>query len=96
MDYTVKYDQHNRVYIIPGINHKWAGNFAGLCGDFNGKDEDDFQKLDNLPADNALQFAKSWADEASTCAPPMDVDSCSGNPDYLAWAQKGAFLVESF
>ncbi|XP_065655006.1 mucin-2 isoform X5 [Hydra vulgaris] len=95
LDYTVKYDQHNRVYVIPGVKHKWSGNFAGLCGNFNGKDEDDFQKLDNLPADNALQFAKSWTDEASSCSPPIDLDTCTANPEYLPWAQKGCNIIKT-
>jgi len=90
LDYTVKYDQQNRVYVVPGKRHILSGMYSGLCGDFNGKTEDDFRRLDNAMADNALQFGKSWADSSSACE-ITDPDTCQQNPDREAWAQKGKF-----
>ena len=89
LDITIKYDRQNRVYIIPGKKHFGTGSFAGLCGDFNGLDNDDYRRLDNSKAENALQFAKSWRDSASACADPVENDACAANPDRLPWAQKG-------
>lgn len=88
LGYTIKYDQQNRVYVVPDSRHFQKGQFAGLCGDFNGADDDDFRKLDNAMADNALQFAKSWTDSSSACE-ISDVDTCSQNADREPWAQKG-------
>ena len=68
-----------------------SGIYSGLCGDFNGKTEDDFRRLDNAMADNALQFGKSWADSSSACELTVK-DTCQQNPDREAWAQKGMLL----
>ena len=88
LDYTIKYDQQNRVYVVPGKRHVLSGVYSGLCGDFNGKTEDDFRRLDNAMADNAMQFGKSWADSSSACELTVK-DTCQQNPDREAWAQKG-------
>ena len=65
-----------------------SGTFSGLCGNFNGKTEDDFRRNDLGMADNALQFGKSWTDASSACELTAE-DACQQNPDREAWAQKG-------
>ena len=62
---------------------------AGLCGNLNGRDDDDLRMPDNALADNALKFAKSWADQDAACAQPEDIDACEANPDRRPWAEKG-------
>lgn len=90
LDYTIKYDQQNRVYVVPGKIHHGTGKFAGLCGNFNGRDDDDFTKLDNSLAKNALKFAETWSDQSTACPELTEaVDTCAANSDRLAWAQKG-------
>ena len=85
----VKFDQSSRVYVTPDLRHRDKG-LAGLCGNFNGRDDDDFKQADNALADNALKFAESWGD-GSTCAAPTLVDACAANPDRKSWAQKGMY-----
>lgn len=90
LGYVVKYDQINRVYVVPDNKYTGKNYFAGLCGNFNGRDDDDFRRSGNEMADNALSFAKSWADkESAACGEPTDDDTCEKNPDRKAWAQRG-------
>ena len=89
LGFTVKYDQQNRVHVIPEKRYSGKDDLAGLCGNFNGFDNDDFRKSSNEMADNALTFASSWADPESTCEEPTESSPCASNPERLAWAQKG-------
>ncbi len=89
LGYTIKFDQASRVYVIPPHSAKGKGYLAGLCGDFNGKDDDDFKKPDLSMADNALKFAKSWGDESGACPEPSNTDTCTTNSFRKPWAQKG-------
>ena len=91
LGYTVKFDQGSRVYVIPPKHTQGKGYLAGLCGDYNGKDDDDFKKPDLSMADNALKFAKSWGDQTGACAEPVAADSCAVNSFRKPWAQKGIF-----
>ena len=88
---TVKYDGINRVYVVPSQRHFGTGYLAGLCGNFNGLDEDDFRKSTNEITSNWNNFADSWnnIDAGSSCEPAERLDSCAKNPDRKAWAQRG-------
>lgn len=66
----------NRVYVVPPQNALGNSDFAGLCGNFNGLDDDDFTMLDNSRADNELEFAHSWSDQDAACEYPYEQDSC--------------------
>ena len=96
LGFTVKYDQTNRVYVVASMEHYGKNQLAGLCGNFNGQDEDDFKRSSNEMADNPLSFAQSWADQDSACEPASRLDACKANPDRKSWAQKGKlFLIIS-
>eukprot|EP00795_Rhopilema_esculentum_P013727 gene13727-4647_t len=92
LGYTVKFDQSSRVYVVPPKSYKGKGYLAGLCGDYNGKDDDDFKKPDLSMADNALAFANAWGDQSGSAT---DKDSCSTNPYRKPWAQKGCNVIKS-
>ena len=84
------------MYVIPPKKSYGKGHLAGLCGDYNGKDDDDFKKPDLSMADNALKFAKAWGDQSGACSEPTEADSCSANSFRKPWAQKGLFTLLSF
>ena len=92
----MKFDQSARVYVIPPKKSYGKGHLAGLCGDYNGKDDDDFKKPDLSMADNALKFAKAWGDQSGACSEPTNADSCAANSFRKPWAQKGLFAFLSF
>ena len=93
LGYVIKYDQQNRVYVVVDKNQKGTGKFAGLCGNFNGNDGDDFKMLDNSQVTNPLPFAKSWQDQAAACAAPYVEDTCTANSERAPWAQKGKTAI---
>ena len=97
LGYVVKFDQSSRVYVIAPRDKANSGHLAGLCGDYNGKDDDDFKKPDTSLADNALVFAKAWSDTSGACPEPTNADSCEANSFRKPWATKGfqySFLME--
>lgn len=96
LGYTVKFDQSSRVYVIPPKSEFNSGSLAGLCGDYNGKDDDDFKKPDLSMADNALAFAKAWGDQTGACADPSNADTCEANSFRKPWATKGMLFVYLF
>ena len=91
----IKFDQSSRVYVIAPKTQRNSGNLAGLCGDYNGKDDDDFKKPDQSMADNALSFAKSWGDQSGACPEPTVYDTCEVNAFRKPWATKGINLLRS-
>ena len=91
LGYVIKFDQSSRVYIIAPRQKFGTGHLAGLCGDYNGKDDDDYKKPDLSMADNALSFAKAWGDNSGACPEPTNLDTCEANSFRKPWATKGKF-----
>lgn len=89
LGFKVKYDGTNRVYVVADNEHANTETLAGLCGNFNGEDEDDFRRSSNEMADNALSFASSWADQDGACELPTNKDACEAHPERKPWATKG-------
>lgn len=64
---------------------------SGICGNFNGKDSDDYDKRDGNEATNDGDLGDGWANELS-CSSPKDTDFyavCEKNIDRKNWARKG-------
>lgn len=60
------------------VSTRWRGNLCGLCGNYNGDPNDDFQMPNNSLADNANEFGSSWqlvSNISRVCIPP-DTTSC--------------------
>ena len=64
---------------------------AGICGNFNGLDFDDYKKRDGTTATNDGDLGDGWANELG-CEAPRDTDFetiCGENKDRENWARKG-------
>ncbi|KAM6995238.1 LOW QUALITY PROTEIN: IgGFc-binding protein-like [Tautogolabrus adspersus] len=55
---TLRFDWKSFVKVT--LPSSYAGETAGLCGNYNGKSGDDFMKSDGTLAKNANQFGDSW------------------------------------
>ena len=87
----VKYDRGNRVFITPNIKYKSQDKLAGICGNFNGQDTDDYIKRDGNTANNDGDLGDGWANEVA-CSSPQDTDFetvCAQHKDRENWAKKG-------
>ena len=64
---------------------------AGICGNFNQMDSDDFLKRDGTTATNDGDLGDGWANELG-CEAPRDTDYetvCAEHKDRENWAKKG-------
>ncbi|XP_054553156.1 IgGFc-binding protein [Talpa occidentalis] len=66
----VTYDWNTRV--TAKVPSSYAGMLCGLCGNFNGRTEDDLELRGGGQAANALAFGNSWQEETSP--------GCGANP----------------
>ena len=71
------------------ISHTGKGHLTGLCGNFDGEDENDFKRSTNELADNAISFASSWESQDGACDKPSEIDSCEAHPERKPWAEHG-------
>ena len=65
-------------HVDVSVSTRWRGNLCGLCGDYNGDPNNDFQMPNNLLADNANEFGSSWqllSNISRVCIPP-DTPPC--------------------
>lgn len=58
-DITVRWDGHNGVYIH--LPSKMRNATCGLCGNFNGIPDDDFQTRDGTITTSIARFGNSWS-----------------------------------
>jgi len=68
-----------------------ANKLAGICGNFNKLDSDDYTKRDGTTATNDGDLGDGWTNELG-CGAPRDTDYetvCAEHPDRVNWALKG-------
>ena len=71
---------------------------AGICGNFNQMDSDDFLKRDGTTATNDGDLGDGWANELG-CGAPRDTDYetvCAEHKDRENWAKKGEYEGHCF
>lgn len=71
---VVRYDFYHYVAVTapPG----YQGRLCGLCGNNNGKSEDDFLFPDGRPAPNAIAFGSAWKMPTMACEESCSEDDC--------------------
>ncbi|XP_028410605.1 von Willebrand factor-like [Dendronephthya gigantea] len=68
--FTAQYDGVYNVFII--LNDRYRGKTVGLCGNFNGQQNDEFIMPDKQLTNNDQTFADSWKlDRSCPNAPPL-------------------------
>ncbi|XP_062031948.1 LOW QUALITY PROTEIN: IgGFc-binding protein [Lepus europaeus] len=83
-------------YVRVTVPGNYYQQMCGLCGDYNGKAEDDFQKPNGSQAANPNDFGNSWeeATPGSPCQPPPECDSdedCKCTPELEEQYKKEEF-----
>ncbi|XP_066559032.1 mucin-6-like [Amia ocellicauda] len=68
---------------------------CGLCGNFNGKNGDDFTLQNGDLTADTLQFANSWRTDPSCPDAPLLSSTCEINPMRQAWAQRRCDIIKS-
>ncbi|KAI4830567.1 hypothetical protein KUCAC02_002188 [Chaenocephalus aceratus] len=77
------------------LSPKYKGRVCGLCGNYDGKANNDFTTRGNAVVVNPLVFGNSWKDLPS-CPNAQSIGSpCTTNPYRQAWSQKQCSLIQS-
>ena len=65
------------MYVTPNPSYKSQDKLTGICGNFNGRDQDDLTLPDkNTDAADDTEFGYAWRDEED-CPYPVSLDPCS-------------------
>ncbi|XP_041365590.1 SCO-spondin-like, partial [Gigantopelta aegis] len=91
---NIMWDKGTRVYIQLSTMHR--NKVAGLCGNFNGDQKDDFKMPQGGPPSvSATAFGDSWKAH-DYCSPSKAVvDTCQVNPHRKPWAQRKCGIIHS-
>ncbi|XP_069866019.1 mucin-2 isoform X2 [Dipodomys merriami] len=87
------WDKKTTLFIRLAPSYK--GAVCGLCGNFDGRTNNDFTTRDHMVVSSELDFGNSWK-EASTCPDVSSTpDPCSANPHRRSWAEKQCSIIKS-
>ncbi|XP_033120968.1 mucin-2-like [Anneissia japonica] len=91
---TLVWDKKTRIEVKLDPIHK--NTVGGLCGTYNGNQEDDFTKSNGgFPVASATVFANSWK-TSETCGNAPDFnDTCQEHPHRKPWAQRKCSIIKS-
>nr|XP_006820368.1 PREDICTED: mucin-2-like [Saccoglossus kowalevskii] len=91
---TIQWDGGTRVSVKLSPSHK--GMVEGLCGNFNGDQNDDFLPPDGgFPLTLANEFGNSWKILDYCPDAPIAPDTCLAHPERQSWARKSCSVVKS-
>uniref|UniRef100_A0A3B3RSY6 VWFD domain-containing protein n=1 Tax=Paramormyrops kingsleyae TaxID=1676925 RepID=A0A3B3RSY6_9TELE len=77
------------------LSPTFKGQVCGVCGNYDGNENNDFTTRSNAVVVDPLEFGNSW--KASPSCPDSDFtkDPCTSNPYRQSWAQKQCSLLKS-
>ncbi|XP_045677042.1 mucin-2 [Phyllostomus hastatus] len=88
----VIWDKRTTVFVKLAPSYK--GAVCGLCGNFDGRSNNDFTTRDHMVVESELDFGNSWK-EAPTCPDVATIpDACAKNPHRRAWAEKQCSIIK--
>ncbi|XP_062974475.1 mucin-6 [Elgaria multicarinata webbii] len=88
------WNRHKNLFIK--IFRDTKDHLCGLCGNYNGNIQDDFETRSRYVASSELEFANSWK-ENPLCGDVMFIaDPCGKNPYRKAWAEKQCSIINSY
>ncbi|XP_061102940.1 mucin-5AC-like [Conger conger] len=87
------WDKKTSVFIK--LSPKFKGHVCGLCGNYDGNENNDFTTRSKAVAVNVLEFGNSWKDSPSCPDTGSKKDPCITNPYRQSWAQKHCSIITS-
>nr|XP_061812382.1 mucin-2-like [Nerophis lumbriciformis] len=88
---AVMWDRKTTVRILLEPQH--SGEVCGLCGDFNGNEQNDFTTQDQLLVTNVLEFANSWKTSSNCPNVETNVNPCSVTPSRHHWSKMMCSII---
>ncbi|XP_016844891.1 hemocytin [Nasonia vitripennis] len=70
--------KHNFAFMLRLPSHTFGGDMEGLCGNCNGKQEDDLKKHDGEFTKDAQEFGNSWLVKKLPASLNLNQEHCSG------------------
>ncbi|KAM4721737.1 mucin-5AC-like [Rhinophrynus dorsalis] len=82
--------------VIIKLQPQFQGKVCGLCGNFDGKSNNDFTTLSQAEVKDVVEFANSWKLSLNCNSARTPRDSCSLNPYRRSWSERKCSIITSF
>ncbi|XP_068115921.1 mucin-2-like [Hyperolius riggenbachi] len=87
------WDRKTSIFIK--LSKDFEGKVCGLCGNYDGKEKNDFTTRSQSVVENVAEFGNSWKIYQSCPDASPATDTCTSNPYRKAWAQKQCSIINS-
>ncbi|XP_064194054.1 mucin-5AC-like [Anguilla rostrata] len=87
------WDKKTSIFIKLGP--KFKGHVCGLCGNYDGNENNDFTTRSKGVVVHVLEFGNSWKVSPSCPNTGSKKDPCTSNPYRQSWAQKQCSIITS-
>ncbi|XP_068800860.1 mucin-2 [Struthio camelus] len=87
------WDKKTTIFIK--LTPDYKGKVCGLCGNFDGKSNNDFTTRSGLQETSALEFGNSWKQSYTCPDVTEEILPCSVKPHRKSWAEKECYLIRS-
>ncbi|NXE57574.1 MUC2 protein, partial [Casuarius casuarius] len=87
------WDKKTTIFIK--LTADYQGKVCGLCGNFDGKSNNDFTTRSGLQETSALEFGNSWKQSYTCPDVTEEILPCSVKPHRKSWAEKECYLIRS-
>ncbi|XP_066556499.1 mucin-5AC-like [Amia ocellicauda] len=77
------------------LNPSFRGKVCGLCGNYDGKGNNEFSTRSQKVVVSAQEFGNSWKVSTSCPDDTLGKDPCSSNPYRQSWAEKQCSIIKS-
>ncbi|XP_077374086.1 mucin-2 [Festucalex cinctus] len=88
---AVMWDRKTTVRILLEPQHN--GEVCGLCGDFDGSEQNDFITQGQLLVSNVLEFANSWKTSSNCPNVETNVNPCMVTPSRSHWSKMMCSII---
>ncbi|NWY07779.1 MUC2 protein, partial [Nothoprocta ornata] len=87
------WDKKTTIFIK--LTADYRGKVCGLCGNFDGKSNNDFTTRSGLQETSTLEFGNSWKQSYTCPDVTEEILPCSVKPHRKSWAEKECYLIRS-
>ncbi|XP_025940069.1 mucin-2-like, partial [Apteryx rowi] len=87
------WDKKTTIFIK--LTTDYQGKVCGLCGNFDGKSNNDFTTRSGLQETSALEFGNSWKQSYTCPDVTEEILPCNVKPHRKSWAEKECYLIRS-